>query len=359
MRTVRRIGVIAACVAVALLIGEALIFTLYRENVVIFPRYLTGVRYGGFHVRRNLPGSTYRHRTADGVWDFAINRNGFRDTRDFDYSKPEGTLRVLVLGDSYTIGYESDEDATYPAILERYLRGKGHSVEVLNAAMVGCSTAEGLVFLEQEGVRYEPDVVALGFSEADLNRNAAADLYRLSGGNLTMARTEFIPGIRAQNRLNSVGFYRWLGSHSWLTAYLSGLTGRRNARAMLDRGLELAGENASAEGMDPEEYTGALARALVERMRAIAASHGAEFVLVDIRSEDGRRAFPWMGASDRGKIADAYVDSGELLAEYENLTELTTRHGQDHWTPFAHVIVGAELGRVIASSRGAADSEAS
>jgi hypothetical protein len=37
-----------------------------------------------------------------------------------------------------------------------------------------------------------------------------------------------------------------------------------------------------------------------------------------------------------------------LLTEYEGLTEFRRPHGQGHLTPFVHLMMGVELGRVTA-----------
>ncbi len=358
-RIVRRIVITAASVVAALLIGEALVFVLHRESVVLFPRHLTDVRYGGFHVRRNVPRSSYRHKSVDGAWEFTINGNGFRDKRDFAYEKPEGTRRVLVLGDSYTIGYEAQQHATYAAILGRYLRGKGFSVEILNAGMAGSSSAEELIFLEQEGVRYNPDFIVLGFCGDDFEENVRTNFYKLRGGELELSSTEYIPGIRVQNRLNAIGFCRWLGENSWLVAYLNGLAADRSENAMRERSLASTREHGNREGTSGEGYMADLARALVGKMCATAHEHGAELILLDIPARSSSTPFPWVEAADLGEIADVYIDSSQLLTEYMDLTDFAMPHGSGHWTPFVHVIVGVELGRTIVTrSEIAAQSEA-
>ena len=94
------------------LIGEALVFAIHRDKIALFPRYVTDVHYGEFHIRGNVPNSHYWHKSADGRWEFFINGQRFPDTREFDHGKPEGELRVLVLGESFTVGYESVQDET-------------------------------------------------------------------------------------------------------------------------------------------------------------------------------------------------------------------------------------------------------
>ena len=330
----------------ALLIGEALVFTLHRDRVPIFPRYVTDVRYGGFHVRRNVPDARYRHKSVDGVWEFTINRNGFRDTCDFAYEKPEGRRRVLVLGDSYTIGYEVHQEEAYPSILESYLRRRGFDVEVLNAGMSGSSTAEELVFLEQEGVRYRPDVVVVGFYKNDLEDNIKAGLYRVDAGELTLNRTEYIPAIRIRNRLNAFPPYRWLSQHSYLHNYLNNVATNYFKKKVLKEGLVAISDGSEGGTADVEEYMTELGRAVIEKIYEVAHTHGADVILLEIPSREYTRSFPWRGDSDLGTLADVYVEAVPLLSEYEGLTGFRRPHGQGHLTPFVHLIVGVELGRI-------------
>lgn len=333
-------------VVVVLLIAEAIVYGLYRDRIVLFPRYVTDVWRGDFHVRGNIPNARYRHKSIDGNWLFMINRNGFRDTRDFDYEKPEGVTRILVLGDSFTIGYEVEQDETYSAILERYLTKQGHNVEVLNAGMSGSSTAEELVFFEQEGIRYDPDLVVVGFYWNDLDDNLKANLYRIEDGSLTVNSKEYIPAIRIRNRLNSIPLYGWLSQRSFFHNYLNNVATEYFKKAMLKENLAaLEAETGRPRG-DVEEYRIELGRALVERITQVAHERGTRVLLLDIASWDLVASFPWRGDADLGTVADAYVDTVPLLGEYDGFAPLRLPHGHGHWTPFSHMVAGMELGRI-------------
>src|SRR5690606_23412702 len=112
---------------------------------------------------------------------------------------------------------EVRQQATYSAVLERALTARGIKAEVLNAGVSGFSTAEALVYLENEGWRYSPDVVVLGFFANDFEDNVKADLFRLAAdGSLVVNRLEHIPGVRIQNLIYAVPFVRWLGENSYL-----------------------------------------------------------------------------------------------------------------------------------------------
>jgi hypothetical protein len=334
---------LVASIVAALLIGELIVYARYRNRIVIFPRYVTDVRYGDYRIRRNIPNARYSHRSVDGTWDFVINGNGFRDTTDYPYEKPEGLVRVLVLGDSFTIGYEVKQDETYSAVLERYLEKHGVRAEVLNTGMSGNSTAEELVFLEQEGVKYEPDFVVLGFYWNDLEDNIKADLFRLEGDTLKAHKRVYAPAIRTRKLLNSFWPYRFLSEHSYLHNYINMLATRHFKRALLEENIAAI---RNAEG-DENAYSEALGRALVARIRDVAHEHGAELILLDIASWDLKPSFPWKNEEDLSVIADDYVDTAVLLREYEGLTSLRLPHGHGHWTPFAHLVAGVELGRII------------
>jgi hypothetical protein len=77
--------------------------------------------------------------------------------------KPSGVFRVIALGDSTTEGFEVAQNDTYTAVLERYLKKYGVNAEVFNTGTSGFGTAEELLYLENEGIKYNPDAVVLGF----------------------------------------------------------------------------------------------------------------------------------------------------------------------------------------------------
>src|SRR5204862_1199586 len=131
---------------------------LFKDQVVMFPRYHTGYQYGPYRLRGIRPHSDFWHTSVDGSWEFITNGKGLRDTRELGYQKPDGTLRVLAIGDSHTQGYEVRQSATFSAVAERYLAQHGVRAEVLNAGVSGFSTAEELAYLENEGYKYQPDV---------------------------------------------------------------------------------------------------------------------------------------------------------------------------------------------------------
>lgn len=133
----------------------------------------------GFHNRPNAHGWYFNQRNEYKV-NIKINSKGLRD-REFPYEKPEGTFRILVLGDSYTAGFEVPLEDTFPKQLERLLNenSKELKFEVLNSGVMGYGTVNEFLYFNYEGYKYEPDIVILAFfSSNDFKENYC----KLSGG---------------------------------------------------------------------------------------------------------------------------------------------------------------------------------
>lgn len=98
-----------------------------------------------------------------------INNHGFRDV-ERAYDKPDSTVRIAVLGNSWTEALQVPQEKTYTAVLERKLTGSacfaGKRVEVLNFGVAGYSTGQELMMLQEEVWKYHPDFVLLALYPA-------------------------------------------------------------------------------------------------------------------------------------------------------------------------------------------------
>src|SRR5262245_35541182 len=95
------------------------------------------------------------------------NSRGLRGRAEHDYAKPRGVIRIVTLGDSFTFGEEVGDDETWSHQLEELLPGS----EVLNLGVHGYAHDQMLLYLQEEGLRYHPDLVILGFMGDDMERN--------------------------------------------------------------------------------------------------------------------------------------------------------------------------------------------
>jgi hypothetical protein len=109
-----------------------------------------------------------------------INSHGFRD-EERPYEKPANTVRIAVLGNSWTEALQVPLDKTYGAVLQQELTKcgcfRGQRIEVLNFGVAGYSTVQELLTLQQEVWKYRPDVVLLAFYPA---RDIANNLRELN-----------------------------------------------------------------------------------------------------------------------------------------------------------------------------------
>ena len=100
------------------------------DRIVLFPRNHSAVQYGDFTLRRMQPNLVFWHQSIDGKWRFKTNNAGFRDDKPYNYKKANGELRVLVLGDSHTEGFEVQQDETFSKRFETLLAGQGWNSSV-------------------------------------------------------------------------------------------------------------------------------------------------------------------------------------------------------------------------------------
>ena len=113
-------------------------------------------------------GQQIRYSQAD--WDAEvvvktanIGPHGFRAS-DFPAVKPAGVLRIACTGDSMTFGRGVDDDETWPAELQRALEQAQKSpVEVWNCGVEGTDTEDYVGMVRDFILRYDPDVVLLGY----------------------------------------------------------------------------------------------------------------------------------------------------------------------------------------------------
>ena len=99
-----------------------------------------------------------------GEVEVRVNERGFRGPV-VPYEKPRGVARVVYLGDSVTFGYRVARwEDTYPFVMEGLLATRDSlSVETVNLAVEGYSQWQQALVLADEGDRYQPDLVVVGF----------------------------------------------------------------------------------------------------------------------------------------------------------------------------------------------------
>ncbi len=369
--TTRVLGNLALSIVtlvIALTLGETVVRIFYKDEAGLFPRYHTDYRYGTYLIRGIRPNSEFWHTSVDGSWKYVTNSKGFRNVVDFAYDKPPDTYRVLSLGDSHTQGYEVRQESTFTAVLERSLATQHTKVEAINAGVSGFGTAEELAFLENEGVKYHPDAVVLGFYANDFEDNLKAGLFGLDGqGKLIEKKREHIPGVRIQNLIYNVPPLRWLSENSYFYSLLFNTVWKhfknrlRQEAAKADPKLQ-----SSVSGQDEfeyaipattrlSEYQIALAAALIERMHRFCEARAIRLIVVDIPV--GLEPYRFVSSFPPQLVARLraggieYLNSESLFADFDGVAEIHLPHGQRHISEIAHTLIGISISRSLRTSR--------
>lgn len=163
------------------------------------------------------PWTGYRMRASASGWfvrgvEGRTNAHGQRDD-ETPLAKPAGRHRILLLGDSFSVGVNVAQPDIYPQLLERALRERcGPAVEVVNTAVAGWDPFQYARYYEHTGERFEPDQVVVGFFVGN-------DAYSTSlepGRQLTavMGRRVHPPASTREARLLAARI--WLYGHSHL-----------------------------------------------------------------------------------------------------------------------------------------------
>lgn len=334
--------------ALSLVLAEGTTRLFFSGRILLFPRYHTDATYGEYRIRRLRPNSEFWHTSIDGSWEFTINAQGFRANRNFAYEKPEGVLRVVTLGDSQTQGFEVRQGRTYSAVIENYLNRHDVKAEVLNTGVSGFGTAEELIFLENEGVKYNPDFVVLGFYANDLEDNVKSDLFRLDDSRLILNRREHLPGVGILNILNQFSLLRWLSENSYFySALMNAVWDTTKRRLYSSSTAELRTEYAIAVDRITD-YQIQLGAKLIERMYAFCRTRGITLIILDIPQLDGENLKSSVPPTLEHAIianSDAFLSSESILGPVPGVAELFVPHGQRHISEITHLMLGLAVSK--------------
>jgi hypothetical protein len=124
-----------------------------------------------------VPDSYSEIRQRDFAYIQRVNHLGLRG-KDTTVEKPAGTRRVLMLGDSFTMGKGVEDDQTFVVLVERGLQEAlsacgGGSIEVLNGGVDSYAPVLSAIQLERDLGRLGPDLVVLNLDNSDLIQEAA------------------------------------------------------------------------------------------------------------------------------------------------------------------------------------------
>ncbi len=256
------------------------------------------------------------------------NERGWRDA-PAALEAPPGTRRIVTLGDSFTFGVIADYGERFTERLEQDLP----ATEVINLGVTGYGTDQELRVLEEEGVRYRPDVVLL--------------MAFLSNDLLDIQYEQNLGWPKPWYELGEEGLVLHPPQPSWVTrvresSYLGELCARladsRRSSARLAREHALE---------DPAP----LFLALVQRMADVCADHDARFLVVLAYKREqqalGRTPVETRVVAGLEAAGIPILDTVDLLQSSDD--PALDHYGPDgHWSPAGHralaTLIAARLG---------------
>jgi hypothetical protein len=161
-------------VLLALLVSLAMAFGVVEGGLRLIPAFAPPPTLNRFDERTGwskAPGRSIVRRVAGEKVRFEINEHGLRDDPGVGPGKAPGAFRVLMLGDSFVLGYTVERADLFVDLLEGWWKSEGRAVEVVNAGTEGWSTDQEVVWFLEHGKAYQPDLVVLFPYENDVYWN--------------------------------------------------------------------------------------------------------------------------------------------------------------------------------------------
>jgi hypothetical protein len=174
--------------------------------------YLFNRRHPVYH-HRYLAGTTVADHRPDYDATYTLNALGLRGPKDYG-PKPPGTIRLLMLGDSFTFGIGVNDGAPFSSQLQQALDRAGTKVEIINAGVGSYSPILHYLTLRDLYLPLDPDAVILWLDFGDIQDDYLYERHlRYDGhGRLVACDPEYVNGHRD-----------WMGAlllHSALAHYL-------------------------------------------------------------------------------------------------------------------------------------------
>ncbi len=267
---------------------------------------------------------------SDGI---NTNVHGQRGLVDWPVERQPGKKRILIIGDSYTFGFQVRDEETYPQILlTRFLP----KYEVINWGVPGYGTDQQVLLYEREGKIFQPDLVILGFFTRDVFRNDtwfrsyAKPVFELRENEVVLAQHE-IPSPTELVRIYESGEKKIGPKGLFLTEYLKRL------RVKLDR-----------RSLDENSPEWRITAGILERFLRSAERYGTQAFLLIIPNEE-------ILQKDRSATHDTVrllsAECGRLGMPYLDLTPAFREKSktdsrplyQGHFTPWGDEVTAEAL----------------
>jgi hypothetical protein len=267
-----------------------------------------------------VPSSYSEIRQPDFSYIQRVNALGLRG-RETTVEKPAGTRRILMLGDSFTMGKGVQDHETFPLLVEQILQPQlaacgGGSLEVLNGGVDSYAPVLSALQLQRDLLRLSPDLVIENFDNSDLIQEAA---YRQQAARDDTGEIVAVPQVWQNSWYEQ--FLSWTSRHLFLTRLVLVYVNRAmdHRELTVRRVVNEAGREHFAHTLEGDVDRSAQWRDVfesIDKMKRLTESSRAEFLL---------STYPW--AHQVGEIGWVpgrfyHMQKGERLSD---LTEKTMR----------------------------------
>jgi len=323
-----------------------LVRTLSEKHRGILDSYLAG--QPSYLIYSPPLGWTIRPHGTSSLYH--ANGQGLRADHDYPPAPPPGRLRVAAFGDSFTHSSDVADDAAWEVDLERL----EPRLEVMNFGVPGYGVDQAYLRYQQEGARFQPQVVLIDYMSDNINRvvNVYRPFYFYKSG-LPLTKPRFVVRggklVLVENPIQSLAGYRELLDHP--DAKLDELGQhdffyqRRNQRSRFDflpsvRFAHVMGEQytepilqGSVYNTRSEPYQ--VTAGIFDAFYREALAHGSLPILVFFPDKRDIRAF----REGRGKVYQPLLDDAEKKGHrHLDLLDGFARYGKDaELNELAHV----------------------
>lgn len=212
---------------------------------------------------------------ARGIWGLknwfevpvAFNSLGFRDR---EHPSSSNSFRVVVLGDSYSMGFRVRQEDLYATILDQT-----PGMDVVNLGITGYGTDQELLALKEYGLRYKPDLVILQFfSSNDVYESSQSETYGRNKPYFTDERELTLHNVPVPRKPALTEFFDQLRTRQMLKQTLGSYWERLSNRLFQTRAREERETDRRTSETIP------LVQRMVREIADISKRNGAEFLIV-------------------------------------------------------------------------------
>jgi len=345
----------------ALLVGMAIAFAIGMLFYEAFLRYsgssgpsvVESDEIFGLRLKKDMPYIFVNEGFSLGK----VNHYGYLGP-GYPPEKPEGVIRIALMGDSYVAGHHMFDRHHFRSIIEENLNDlTGGRVEVLNFGFPAINFEQMYIYYRVFAERYSPDYVLYFIGTSSLNNpvdevgpklKLEADTLRIDNG---FRKSPAFARIKKLDLLRKVGLFTLVRKAKQIYGQGSG------PEIVFDKFYWLAkgGHPDAAKSKVPEEkpkrmaINHAVVEALAEANREAAANREGEATNILVIRDGLPQTFVDFAIAEGLEFFDPNpgLDSLEAAGIDPHYWKGSQRNG--HWNQYAHRVVGAYLTRKLTS----------